>query len=313
MLSLKATTTSLGLLLGWHQLASTSTIAKDSIISTFDCEAVAPWIQQGWKAHLNWLLCLPRANYSTQPNCARHTSSSLVWITNAKSYQSELEQLYIIHLYLTLGFQMKTSHQFIQIIHSLLCKFQQIYFQRKHPCCIQKMHSNEFHYFGANVDYIASGKSCTKILYSWTVIQIASPPVFFVDISEIVKLLLEIFYSTSHARAMLGMEGKSDDECHPTSTSNVQLLTSVPLGWAVNVWVLALITRVSLHANTRPQQVYSWCQSNAWHIDKEYLWWHLWNTRVYRNCAQQLANDKSFATNRFPLDYGTSLQIEGQI
>ena len=111
---------------------------------------------------------------------------------------------------------------------------------------------------------------------------------------------------------MLGMEGKSDDECHPTSTSNVQLFTSVPLDWAVNVWVLALITRVSLHANTRPQQVYSWCQSNAWHIDKEYLWWHLWNTRVYRNCAQQLANDKSFATNRFPLDYGTSLQIEGQ-
>ena len=116
--------------------------------------------------------------------------------------------------------------------------------------------------------------------------------------------------STSHARAILGMEGKSDDECHPISTSNVQLLTSVPLGWAVNVWVLALITRVSLHANTRPQQVSSWCQSNAWHIDKEYLWWHLWNTRVYRNCAQQLANDKSFATNRFPLDYGTSLQPE---
>ena len=60
---------------------------------------------------------------------------------------------------------MKTSHQFIQIIHSLLCKFQQIHFQRKRPCCIQKMHSNEFHYFGANVDYIAFGKVCTKILY----------------------------------------------------------------------------------------------------------------------------------------------------
>ena len=76
---------------------------------------------------------------------------------------------------------------------------------------------------------------------------------------------------------------------------------------------VSTVFKVSLHANTRAQQVHSWCQSNARHIDKEYLWWHLWNTRVYRNCAQQLANDKSFATNRFPLDYGTSLQIEGQI
>ena len=125
---------------------------------------------------------------------------------------------------------------------------------------------------------------------------------------EIAKLLLKFSYLTPHARAMLGMEGKSDDEIHPTSTSNVQLFASVPLHWVVNVWSVSTVCKVNLHANTRPQQVPSWYQSNAWHVEKEYLWWLLWNTRVYRNCALRLANNKSFAANRFPLDYGTSLQ-----
>ena len=71
-------------------------------------------IQRETKAYPNWLLYLLRAKYTTQPNCIKYTSSCLVRITNTKSYQSELEQLHIIHPYQTLGFQMKTSIEFVQ-------------------------------------------------------------------------------------------------------------------------------------------------------------------------------------------------------
>ena len=133
-------------------------------------------IQRETKAYLNWLLYLPRAKYTTQPNCMKYTSSSLVWITNAKSYQSELEQLHVIHLYQMLGFQMKTSIEFVQINYSLLIKFQQVHFQHKRLCYIQrKCAAIEFLYLGANMDCIASEKnipaSCIHSHNTWTVIQ----------------------------------------------------------------------------------------------------------------------------------------------
>ena len=74
------------------------------------------WVRN---TYLNWLLYLPRANYIIQPNCVTHTSSSLVWITNAKSYQSELKQLYIIQLYQALGCQMRTSMNYSNKLFSI--------------------------------------------------------------------------------------------------------------------------------------------------------------------------------------------------
>ena len=129
---------------------------------------------------------------------------------------------------------MKTSHQFIQIIHSLLCKFQQIHFQRKHPCCIlKKMHSNLVHLFPSKCLGHCFWKHYANITYPFTRHLNGDPKLQvlqdFALKLEIAKLLLEFFSSTFHARAMLGMEGKSDDECHPTSTSKAQLFTSISL------------------------------------------------------------------------------------
>ena len=114
---------------------------------------------------------------------------------------------------------MKTSNQFTQIIYLVLSKFQQVHFQRKRPCCIlKKMHSDLVHLFPSKCLGHCFWKHYANIIYPFTRHLNGDPKLQvlrdFALKLEIAKLLLEFLSSTSHARAMLGMEGKSDDECH---------------------------------------------------------------------------------------------------
>ena len=88
----------------------------------------------------------------------------------------------------------------------------------------KEMHSDLVHLFPSKCLGHCFWKHYANIIYPFTRHLDGDPKLQvlqdFALKLEIAKLLLEFFSSTSHARAMLGMEGKSDDECHPHSRHN---------------------------------------------------------------------------------------------
>jgi len=171
-------------------------------------------------AYLNWYVYLPRA-IIIKPYCARHIGSSLVWITIVSSNQYQLEQLDIIHFYLSLGFRMKTSDEFIQKIYTLLNKLQwyisisiKLCAECQSLCYIPKA-KHQLHYLIPNARAMLGmeGKVIIFIQHSHSMYN-CLPLYYLIEKlscigAHVSRDCFKFNKSTHDARAMLGMERKS--------------------------------------------------------------------------------------------------------